>query len=501
MTTATATVKAPGKTNQGNINEVWKFARLSLVWMVIIFGAVWMTSYLVGALIPSLIESGAAKTSLAANIASTIRLLTPVIATLVFIPFNATYMVLAERRVLALFTVRLGPNRVGPDGFLQTLADAFKLLFKENINPDGCDSVMFTLAPVIFFAPSIFGALPLLAAISSDHELFHITNLTTGIFYVLAMSSIPVVGVVMAGWASNNKYSLVGGLRSAAQAISYEIPLVLSVISICVLVGSLNVVDISWLQNPMEMATLTPNADMLNRWDQLHVDSQLVRDIRSLGVNNLGNLGLLNWNIFGGDTVSSYLALLFAGKITGGTAVLKGLAAFLLMLSSWLLCGMYMLGACAEVNRVPFDLPEAESELVSGFNTEYSGIRFATFFLAEFTNLFIVSTIAVVMWFGAGASPFPASWYQPIMSGLTSLSNCVNGALATAHLPPIINATVFSGMFWAIIKVYFIVFFAILVRGTLPRFRIDQLTDFGWKRLIPLALILLLAVTFLKELI
>jgi NADH-quinone oxidoreductase subunit H len=500
MITATLTAQQRGKSN---INEVWKFARLSIVWMIIIFGAVWATGWLVGSLIPSLILMADPKNATAAGIASLFEILAPICAVLVFIPLNATYMVLAERRVLALFTVRKGPNRVGPDGFLQTLADALKLLFKENIDPYGCDPVMFTLSPIIFFAPSIFGALPLLSAVTSNQKLFEATGLPTGIFYVLAMSSIPVVGVVMAGWASHNKYSLVGGLRSAAQAISYEIPLVLAVITMCMLVGTLNVVDIAWLQNPMELAKLDPNAELMNRWDQLHVDSSLVHGIKSLKVSTLGNLGLLNWNIFGGDTVSSCLALLAAGKLGPDTLsiILKSACAFLLMICSWLLCGIYMIGGCAEVNRVPFDLPEAESELVSGFNTEYSGIRFATFFLAEFTNLFIVATIAVVIWFGAGSSPFPAFCYQPVLDGLKFVATQINGLLAGAHLPPLLDAVVASGVFWATLKVYFLVYFAILVRGTLPRFRIDQLADFGWKRLIPLVLILLLAVTFLKELI
>jgi NADH-quinone oxidoreductase subunit H len=507
MTTATLNSKPSLTAREGNINEVWKFSLITIVWMMVIFGAVWLTSWLVGALVPYLITTANPKNAVAGQIADAVRMLTPIAGLLVFIPLNATYMVLAERRVLALFTVRKGPNRVGPDGFLQTLADAFKLLFKENIDPDGCDTVMFTLAPIIFFAPSVFGALPLLAAITSDHSLFSITGLPTGIFYVLAMSSIPVIGVVMGGWASNNKYSLVGGLRSAAQVISYEIPLVLAVISICMLVGSLNVSDIAWLQNPVALHQLTPGVDqkavnLQNHWDQLHVDSPIVREIRSLngGVSVLGNMGLLNWNIFGGDMVSSYLTLLSAGKLSGLAAVGKGIVAFCLVLCSWLLCGLYMLGACAEVNRVPFDLPEAESELVSGYNTEYSGIRFATFFLAEFTNLFIVASIAVIIWFGAGSSPFPAFMYEPVLSGLGFVAEKVNAIFPDKQLA-ILDAVTFSGIFWAMLKVYFIVFFAILVRGTLPRFRIDQLTEFGWKRLIPLALFLLLAVTFLKELI
>lgn len=499
MTTATFT--ATNVTRTGNLFEVFKFLKITIVWMAIIFGGAWLVAWLFGILIPTGIEGTWPKNVAATNIAWIFRWLAPIFAFLLFIPMNATYMVLAERRVLALFTVRKGPNRVGPDGFLQTLADAFKLLFKENIDPEGCDNVMFMLAPIVFFAPSVFAALPLLAAVTGYQDLFQITNLPTGIFYVLAMSSIPVVGVVMAGWASNNKYSLVGGLRSAAQAISYEIPLVLAVVTMCMLVGTLNVVDLAWLQNPMTLAATNSSSDVLNHWEQLHADSAQLQMLHSLGIEKLGNLGLFNWNIFGGDVVSGYLALLLAGKFEIAAALGKGLAALLLVCCSWLLCGLYMLGACAEVNRVPFDLPEAESELVSGFNTEYSGIRFATFFLAEFTNLFIVATIAVIVWFGGGASPLPAAWNAPILIGLDYVCAQINNFVAGAHIPALLNGGVISNIFWAALKAYLLVYFAILVRGTLPRFRIDQLTEFGWKRLIPLALFLLLAVTFLKELI
>ena len=499
MTTAAA--------SNGNIYEIYKFFRISLIWMVLIFGAVWLASYAVGELIPHFILMAAGNDNqVAQNVASVFRNLTPLIAMMVFIPINATYMVLAERRGLALFTVRKGPNRVGPDGFLQTGADAVKLLFKENIDPEGSDLIMFTLAPIIFFAPSVFGAIPLLAAVTSNHDLFQIVNLPTGIFYILAMSSIPVVGIVMGGWASNNKYSLVGGLRSAAQAISYEIPLVLAVITVCLLVGTLNVVDLAWLQNPMELAKITSSEAVdYKKWEAIRGGSNVGSILMASGapISSLGNFGMLNWNIFGGDTLTSYLTLVIAGAAgyTGFGAVIKGVFCLMLMIASMLLCGLYLTGACAEINRIPFDLPEAESELVSGYNTEYSGIRFAIFFLAEFTNLFIVSTIAVVMWFGGGSSPLPAVVYAPIMQGLDAVCAGVNNVLHGISLPPLLNAVTLSGAVWAIAKTYFLVYFAVLVRGTLPRFRIDQLMDFGWKRLIPLSLILLLAVTFLKELI
>jgi len=188
-----------------NWGEIGKFARLTAVWMTIIFGAVWVACFLVGVALPNWIDSGApagsgnliAVDDLWKAVSNTLRAVTPLLAVMVFIPINAMFMVLCERRALALFTVRMGPNRVGPDGLLQTAADAIKLLFKEDITPRGADAVMFTAAPIIFFAPSIFGVVPLLAAMTSNHYLFQIANLPTGIFYVLAAASVPVVGLVM----------------------------------------------------------------------------------------------------------------------------------------------------------------------------------------------------------------------------------------------------------------------------------------------------------------
>jgi NADH:ubiquinone oxidoreductase subunit H len=154
---------------------------------------------------------------------------------------------------------------------------------------------------------------------------------------------------------------------------------------------------------------------------------------------------------------------------------------------------MYLTGACAEINRIPFDLPEAESELVSGYNTEYSGIKFAIFFLAEFTNLFVVSTIASVMFLGGGDFFLPASWFAPLTAVFDQFANAVNSVL-----PHLINTSTFWATVWLVVKVYSLVFFAILVRGTLPRFRIDQLMDFGWKRLIPISLVVFLLIVFLR---
>lgn len=457
-----------------NAPEIWKFSRLVVLWILFIFGLVWAACWAVGELVPMILPAVTGSgTQVTTWITEICRAIVPVVAVLVFIPFNAMLMVLMERRALALFTVRRGPCRVGADGALQTAADAVKLLLKEDITPTGADAIMFTAAPVIFFAPSIFAAVPLLAAATNNNSFFQVVNIPTGIFYVLAAASIPVVGIVMGGWASNNKYSLVGGLRSAAQAISYEIPLVLSIIGICLLAGSLDVVRILQLQT----GTLgLPTGQPL----PIHGG------------------GFWHWNLFGGGSLGMMIDSV-TGKIPAG--IVNGLpfgsagawvGAILLTLSTIILFGMYLTGACAEINRIPFDLPEAESELVSGYNTEYSGIKFAIFFLAEFTNLFIVATIASVMFLGGGDFPLPSVWFAGLNDAFNNAIAPVNNQL---HF---YDAATFWPAVWLIMKVYGLVFFAILIRGTLPRFRIDQLMDFGWKRLIPISLVVFVVVVFAR---
>lgn len=443
-----------------NAAEVFKLTRLSICWLTFIFGVVWLVCWAVGIALPMLlVEKFGDHSQLAVEI---LRALTPVLSILVFIPINAMFMVLIERRALALWTVRKGPNRVGPDGNFQTAADAVKLLFKEDITPTGADALMFTLAPILFFAPSIFGAVPLLAAVTNNHEIFRVLNLPTGIFYILAAGSLPVVALVMAGWSSNNKYSLVGGLRSAAQAISYEIPLVISLITVALMAGSLDLVKIMEQQSG----------------------------------------GILNWNLLGGGALSGIdKALAGAGGKVLETCYPLGPVSYLcaalligcMIASFW----VYLTGACAEINRIPFDLPEAESELVSGYNTEYSGIKFAIFFLAEFTNLFVVASIATVMFLGGGDNPIPV-WILDRLPGLPQAVAALRESFLVKDLHLINPETLFAAL-WVIIKVYSLVVFAVLIRGTLPRFRIDQLMDFGWKRLIPLSLIVFLIVVFARE--
>ncbi|MDZ4837795.1 MAG: complex I subunit 1 family protein [Candidatus Melainabacteria bacterium] len=452
-----------------NAPEIGKLAFIIAFWICAIFLPVWAVSWAVGVFLPMIIEGQNPGPELAL-VADILRTATPILSVLVFIPLNAMFMVLYERRALALFTVRMGPNRVGPDGLLQTAADAVKLLLKEDITPRGADAVIFTLAPIVFFAPSIIGILPILAAITNNHPLFAITNLPTGIFFVLASASIPLVALVMAGWSSNNKYSLVGGLRAAAQAISYEIPLVLSLVTVCLMAGTLDVVKIAQQQDG----------------------------------------GFLNWNILGGGALRGLdAAIATALKNQDWAPVIQAfypygaasfVAAIVLIFCSHILLGLYLTGACAEINRIPFDLPEAESELVSGYNTEYSGMKFAIFFLAEFTNLFIVSCIATVMFFGGGDNPFP-QWFLdqlPLAGIQAGLGSALSFLINDMRL---VDPDTFWAAIWVIIKVYSLVFFAILIRGTLPRFRIDQLMDFGWKRLVPLSLIAFLLVVFARVLV
>ena len=302
------------------------------------------------------------------------------------------YTVLAERRVLGFIQGRLGPNRVGPGGFLQPLADLLKFIFKEDIVPDKSTRFVYFLAPVIAttaalmtivvypFGPEI--KLPVLGAIR-----LVVTRFDVALLYVLGITSVGVYGVALAGWSSNNKYSLMGGLRSAAQMISYELALGLALIGVILQSGTL--------------------------------------DLYSIVEQQAGHLGVSGWNIIWAQPLG-----------------------FL----------VYLISAIAETNRVPFDLPEAETELVAGFHTEYSAMKFALFFLAEYVNMFTVSMLATTLFLGG--------WNGPFVSTLPWL-----------------------GVFYFLGKVTLFLFLYIWLRGTLPRFRFDQLMSFGWKFLVPAAII------------
>ncbi len=293
-------------------------------------------------------------------------------AVLGFIAASAMFLIWWERKVSAHIQSRLGPMRVGWHGVLQSIADAVKLLLKEDIRPAEVDILSWWLAPFFAVVPSVMA----FVVIPFGGNLIP-KDLNVGVLYIASISSVCVIGIFMAGWGSNNKYSLLGGMRSAAQIISYEVPLILSLITVAMRADSLSMQKI--------------------------VESQS-----------------LYWNILHPDMILAFI--------------------------------IYTVAATAEVNRAPFDIPEAESELVAGFHTEYSGMKFAMFFVGEYTNLFIVAAIAVTLFFGGWHGPF---------------------------LPPVI---------WFLIKTYALIFVWMWVRWTFPRVRVDQLMGFAWKILTPLAL-------------
>jgi NADH-quinone oxidoreductase subunit H len=300
--------------------------------------------------------------------------------------------VYVETKIAGFMQDRIGPKRVGPHGLLQTVADALKLMFKEAIYPAGADKKLFILAPclVVVGAFLSFVVLPFGSRLQA-------ADLNVGLFYVVAVSSISTVGLIMAGWASNNKYALFGAMRSAAQIVSYEIPAVMVLLTVVTLVGSLSLQDVVWAQNG----------------------------------------GLTRWFLF------RYFPLMPVAFVIFFTAGL------------------------AECNRAPFDIPEAESELVAGFHTEYSGFFFAMFFLAEYTEMFVISVVASVLFLGGWMAPHPLlQQVGPI--GL--------------------------GPLWLLAKAWFLVFVMMWLRWTLPRLRVDQLMYVAWKVLLPISMVLVVAV-------
>ncbi|MDA0889538.1 MAG: NADH-quinone oxidoreductase subunit NuoH [Bacteroidetes bacterium] len=305
-------------------------------------------------------------------------------------------LVYAERKVCAFFQQRLGPMRVGFWGTAQTLADAIKLLLKEPLMTKSADKFLFNLAPFIIITSSFMA----LAAIPFALGL-HALDLNIGVFYVTAISSIGVAGILLAGWASNNKYSLIGAMRSGAQIVSYELSVGLSLLTIVVLTGSLQF-------------------------------SEIIESQRE------------GWWIFRGH--------------------IPACIAFII----------YLIAGTAETNRGPFDLAEAESELTAGFHTEYSGMKFAFFFLAEFVNMFIIAAL--------GATVFLGGWMPLHFGELTAFNQIMD------FIPPV---------FWFLGKVAFIIFIMMWFKWTFPRLRIDQLLTLEWKYLLPINLINILIMAFI----
>jgi len=312
------------------------------------------------------------------------------------------YLVLLERKVQAWVQVRLGPMRVGPHGVLQPIADVLKLFVKEDITPVRADKYVFTLAPIIVLVPAIiaFAVIPFgdTVSIFGKPIPLRIADLNVGLLYVVAVASIGIYGIILAGWSSNSKYPLLGGLRASAQMISYEVAVTLTFVTVILASGSLSMVDIVAAQ-------------------------------KANGV----------WFAF-----------------------VQPVALFI-----------YAVGALAETNRSPFDLPEAEQELVAGFHTEYSGMRFALFFLAEYANMIVVSAIATTLFFGGWLRPFPNVAF-----------------LGVLDLVPT--------WIWFVVKTFLILYVFLWIRATLPRYRYDQLMRLGWKFLIPLAIANILVTAAVK---
>jgi NADH-quinone oxidoreductase subunit H len=385
-------------------------------------------------------------------------LIVPIIKVLILVFVVLTldaYLTWLERKVIAHIQARWGPYRVGPHGLLQPLADGAKFILKEDPMPTGVDKTAYFFAPFL----TLVLALTSLSVIPFGPDItifgyttnFGIADVNISLLVLFAITGLSVYGIALAGWGSNNKYSLLGGLRSSAQMISYELAMTLSVVGVLLIAGTLSLKEIV-----LQQAN--------------------------------GNLGILGWNIIG-----------FSKDHAGLTQIIG--------------CFCFFMAAIAETNRVPFDLPEAESELVAGYHTEYSSMKFAMFFIGEYTAMITVSSLLTILFFGGWLSPFPASWtithYLPsvifiplglwvfydgiryetilgriILPGLGSVFTLLGFAL---FLFPGVNEAI-QGPFWFFAKVGAVLFFYIWMRGTLPRFRYDQLMDFGWKFLLPVSI-------------
>jgi len=375
----------------------------------------------------------------------------PKIVVLLFVLLTAlAYLTWFERKVVAHIQARWGPYRVGPHGLLQPLADGLKFLFKEDPTPLGADKLAYFLAPFLALSLAItsiavipFG--PKEFTVFGQSTPLAITNLNIGLLILFAITSMGVYGVALAGWSSNSKYSLLGGLRSSAQMVSYELALTMSVVGVVLMAGTFNLSEIVLSQQGFHWG-------FLPRWN-------LIPQV----------LGFF----------------------------------------------LFFIAAVAETNRAPFDLAEAEQELVGGFHTEYASFKFAMFFMAEYSSMITVSCLATILFFGGWLSPFPqtAAWtwthYIPaaafalaglalIIHGLRYLTIlgkivlpalglvlcALGGLFARPGVPEFVQ-----GPFWFLLKIAIFLFVYVWVRGTLPRFRYDQLMSFGWKLLLPLSIL------------
>jgi len=383
-----------------------------------------------------------------------------------FIAVYAGLSTLIERKVAAHMQSRVGPYRVGPHGILQWLADALKLMIKEDIIAKNTDRLLFRLAPYVVFAGSFACWVALPFAPGWSPASFNI-----GILYLLAVSSAVVIGILMAGWSSGSKWALFGAMRSAAQIVSYEVPIGITLLGMLLIYGTLDMNAISAAQQKGFFFGLFPEYSG----------------------------GLWSWGI---NRHPPFTLIAFF---------------------------IYYIGALAETNRTPFDIPEAESELVAGYHTEYSGMRFSFFFLAEYANMFVVAAIATAFFLGGWLPPFP-DLHAAVYAGVGGIAagglgyalkkrgfDATIGFLVGSGLGVLVailvrkggdpRADVFlgtgavkfvEGVFWFCSKVFFLLFVMIWLRWTLPRYRVDQLMDLCWKKLTPLAFLNLVAIGLLE---
>jgi len=332
------------------------------------------------------------------------------VAIFIFIALFTLFAVYAERKIAGFIQDRLGPMETGKYGLLQTIADILKLLQKELITPSLAEKLMFRMAPIVIFVAVFIG----FAVMPWAQDLMP-SNPHTGLFFIMAIVSIDAIGILMAGWASNNKFSLLGSMRAIAQMISYEIPVGLALIAAVMITQTLNLNDIASNQGVLATETIR----FLGIWE----------------VNTIG--GIFAWNIF----QAPHLLLVYI---------------------------IFFIASLAECNRAPFDIPEAESELVGGFTTEYGGVQFAFLYLAEYAMMFLVAILGVVIFLGAWNTPLPNI-------GAVRLADWTSGMT--------------WGIFWTLSKSLLIVGVQMWIRWTLPRFRADQLMTLSWKILTPLAFI------------